>query len=162
MVNIGDRSKPKQLVDAQPILFPDQQVAVMPGKHKDTRTFSFFSLPLVVGACAEANSDVATSNNDRRSLFQTRTGPFLIDSFVFFAKVLAHLGYEWGEYKTICSGGRWSQDMNVKWPFVKRFAMSWCKTCFLFAHHCELKIQRPRGDGTRRGPGKPYFIYSEL
>ena len=53
----------------------------------------------MVGACAEANNYIATSNNDAWSMFHTRTGPFLLDSFVFFVTALVQMGANIQDYE---------------------------------------------------------------
>ena len=70
LANIGDRSKPKILRNSYPIFSTDQVAEIVSGKQHDTRVFSYFSFPIVAGACPECNAYGSTMNNDPYSPFQ--------------------------------------------------------------------------------------------
>ena len=124
LVNGGDRSKPKLLKHPYPIFSSDQLAELSGGKQNDTRVFSFFSFPIVVGGCAESNAYVTTMNKDPHSPFQVRNGPFLIDSFLFAAKVLVSMGLEVSHYEEIYALDRWDlRAFELAYKSLKSFPL---------------------------------------
>ena len=114
IVNIGDRSKPKSVLNPSPIMFPTQAVEISKGKHLDTRISSYFSMPVVTVACPEANAYVETLNRDPASPFHVRQTPFVVDSGIFMLKVMKAMGFEIQGFNEIFEGSRWDSSTFQK------------------------------------------------